>query len=107
MPEVWLRYGRVPSVEPGARRSPHRGDEDEAEQADASIDEHDRRRQRFRTGRRRRIGNPHHIAADIAGQKVVEERGDEERRGQRAEREMDVLSAEKEAPAPGTDQNHQ
>ena len=43
--------------------------------------------QRLRPGRRRRVGDADDVAADVARQEVVEERRDQERRGQRPERE--------------------
>ena len=57
----------------------------------------------FDPTRRARVANADDVAADVRRQEVVEERRDEERVGQRAERHRHVLRVEQQAPAPGAD----
>ena len=52
--------------------------EHEAEQAYAAIEQHHRRRQRLGTRRRRRVGDPDHVTANVAREEIVEEGCDEE-----------------------------
>ena len=68
---------------PGGRRA-ERGDEHERHQAQAAIDEDDRRRQRLRPGRPGGVADADDVAADIARQEVVEEDRDQARAEQRA-----------------------
>ncbi len=44
-----------------------------------AIDQHHGRREGLGPGGRRGIGDPDDVAADIAGQEIVEERGDQKR----------------------------
>ena len=68
---------------------------------------HDRRRQRLRSRRACRVADADDVAADVRGEKVVEERRDEERIEEPPERRRDVLRAEQKVPAPHADDDHQ
>jgi hypothetical protein len=59
---------------------------------------------RLRLRRPGRIADPDHVAADVARQKIVEERRHQERAQQRSAPDRDLLRVKQQMPAPGTDQ---
>src|SRR4029079_7808187 len=81
-------------------------DQREPEHAQAAIDQHHGGRERLGACRLGRVGDPDHVAADIAGQEIVEERRDEERLREKAERQAHVLRAQQHAPPQRAGQQH-
>ena len=95
-----------PTAMPVHQRRPGCRHQRQSEQAEPAVDQHDGGRQRLGAGGLRRVGDPDDVAADVAGQEVVEEGRDEKRLGQEAEGKADVLGAQQHAPAHGAGQHH-
>ena len=81
-------------------------DTKERQQPDQPVDQHDRRRERLGAGVRRGVRDADDVAANIAGEKVVEERGHQEGPGEVAEPDVDLLSLQEQAPSPGARGEH-
>src|SRR4029079_7038389 len=81
-------------------------DQREPEHAQTAIDQHHGSRERLGAGRLGRVGDTDHVAADVAGQEIVEERRDEERLREKAERQAHVLRAPQDAPSERARQQH-
>ena len=90
-----------------ARESGARGgDQAERDHAESAIDEDDGRGERSRARRPGSIRHPDDVAADVAREKVVEERGDQERLGESAGGRMNALRVQQHAPPPRADPDH-
>ena len=96
-----------PNAEVPRQRGGYRGQDEQRNQAEDPVDEDHRRRERLGAGKRRRIGDAHNVAPDIARQEIVEKRGDEKRLGQRAQADVDRLQPEQQPPAPRADREHE
>ena len=94
------RPDRRRMVDAPDRRGAESRHEHQRHQPQKAIDQHDRRRQRFRPRRPRRIGDAHHVAADIARQEIVEEERHEKRRQQRSAPHVNLLRRKQNVPAP-------
>ena len=70
------------------------------QQAEPAVDEDDGRRQRLRSRGLRRVGDADHVAADVAGQEIIEELRDQERLEQPPDGDVDVLRLEENPPPP-------
>ena len=77
--------------------------EDQAHQADAAVDQDDRRRQRLGPGRAGGVPDADHVTADVARQEVVEERRDQVGGEQGPRGARHLLRVEQQPPAPGCD----
>ena len=90
----------------GPDRSANGSHKHEPEKSDTPVEQNHGRRKRFGSRSRRRVSDADDVAADIAGQEIIEERGDEERRCQFPEPEDEPLCSEEHSPAPGARENH-
>ncbi len=100
------RPGRSPSLRRAAIVAPSAATNTSPSSPMPRSTQHDRRRERLRAGGPRRVADADDVAADVRRQEVVEERRDQVRVDQRAERHRDVLRAQQQRPAPGADQDH-
>ena len=77
-----------------------------ASRPDQPVDQHDRRRERLGAACRRGVRDADDVAADVAGEKVVEERCHQEGPGEVAEPDVDLLRLQEQAPSPGARGEH-
>jgi hypothetical protein len=96
----------VPIAEARIHGRPHRSNENQRKQPNATVEKDNGRRERARARHRRRICNADDVATDVARQEIIEKVRDEERRGQRSEAEVEMLGFEEKRPSPCTDERH-
>ena len=99
------RPGRPPGGAPRSRRArrPASARSVEGAEAEDAVDRHHGERRRGGAGEPRAVADADDVAADVAGQEVVEEGGDEVGRREVAQAGREALGLEQQPPAPGRD----
>ena len=91
----------------GGRNRRGRGAEaEERQKSNQPVDEDHGRGERFRAGVGRRVRDADDVATDVAGKKIVEERGNQEGLREMAQPDVDLLRLQQQAPSPGAGRQH-
>ena len=90
---------------PRDRRRAKGRHEDERHEPEHAVREDDERRDRLRSGRPCRLADADHVAADVAGQEIIEEQRDEKRSEERTRAHIHVLGVQEDVPSPDTHQH--
>ena len=100
------RPGHVNAHERRRERAERRH-QDQSRQPEHAVHQYDRCGEGLRAGGRRRVGNAHDVAADVARQEVVKEQAHPDRFTQRARGHVHMLRAQQAMPSPHRDRLHE